>query len=115
MAQQQNSGKQRKRPANHNKAYKTHLQNKKGTHKAILSDPNTNNIRAFYKSVKMLVGNQEKKTNRHKQIITYRMNLLSSSHFYESATRNCTLLKDFHEITEDQLIELMKDMHQNYM
>ena len=36
-----------------------------------------NNIRVFYKTVKMLVDNQEK--NCQKQIITYRMNLLSSS------------------------------------
>ena len=54
------------------------------------------------------------------------MNLLSSSytklknnctqfdnsHYYEPLTRNCTFLKEFHEITEDQLIELLKDMNQ---
>ena len=34
-----------------------------------------------------------------------------NSHFYEPPTRNCTLLKEFHEITEDQLIELMKYMN----
>ena len=33
------------------------------------------------------------------------------AHTSMTPTRNCTLLKDFHEITEDQLIELMKDMN----
>ena len=63
-----------------NKAYKTYLQNNKKEHiKAKLSNPNTNNIRAFYKTIKRLVDNQEKKTNCQTQIIAYRMNSLSSS------------------------------------
>ena len=58
--------------------------------------------------------------------MTYRMKLLSSSwtklkiftHRLIAHTsmnhpsRNCTLLKEFHEITEDQLIESLKDMNQ---
>ena len=42
-----------------NEAYKTHLQNNRKEHiKTKLSDPNTNNIRAFYKTVQMFVDNQ---------------------------------------------------------
>ena len=56
----------------------------------------------------MLADNQEKKLP--KKIITYRMNLLT--HTSMSPTRSCTLLKEFHELIEDQLVELMKDMNQ---
>ena len=35
-----------------------------------------------------------------------------NSHFYEPPSINCTLPKEFYEITEDQLIELLKDMNQ---
>ena len=43
---------------------------------------------------KFLVDNIEKK------ICTQ----FANSHFYEPPTRNCTLLREFHEITDDQLI-----------
>ena len=59
MVQKQNSSKERYQQIN--KAHNTNLQNNKKEHiKAKLSDPKTNNIRAFYKTVNMLVKNQEK-------------------------------------------------------
>ena len=62
-----------------NNEYKTHLKNNKKLHiKGKHSDPKTNNTRAFYKTVKMLVDIQEK-ANCQKQITTHKMNLLSSS------------------------------------
>ena len=36
-------------------------------------------------------------------------------HFYEPPTRNCTLLKEYHEITEDQLTRTKERYKSNYM
>ena len=61
-------------------AYKIHLKNNKKEHlKVKLLDSKTNNTRrAFCKTVKMFLYNQEN-TNYQNQKITYKMNLLSSS------------------------------------
>ena len=79
---------------------------------------------AFYKTVNMLVDNEEKnklpKTDNNlrdefAKFLDKIENIstqFDDSHFYEPPTRNCKLLKEFNEITENQLIELMKDMIQ---
>ena len=86
MAKKQNSRKQGK-DQQINKAYKTYLQNNKKEHiKVKLSDANTNNIRAFYKTVKMLEDNQDgnklpkKDNNLQDQLAKFFLDKIEKNH-----------------------------------
>ena len=85
--------------------------------KAKLSDPNANNIKTLHKTVKMLVDNQEKTNckmdnNLQGEFAKFIFDKIETIHtqfdsscLYKPSIRNYTFLKEFHEITKDQLKE----------